>query len=264
MDKEAAIAARLEKKVARVPPPPPDKPPKTVHVGKSESVEDIDDLATVITQSKMKSAKIGSLQAELIQEKAKMAAIVNSVAPKRSRSKAHSSVQMLLQESVKNEVWRVMKFISSESQMRILASFTLKQANLTGKFDKKGQLTEEGVAFVEQNELLINKMLNKHRSYCHMAMKDVCIAYMRDKKVKQLPPQEAFEKILRRDKDLDEELFIWWWTKYMPKAARSAHIWNKTVYYFGQLSDHAPPNDPKKKYITPSTEAWGAILMDNC
>ena len=262
--KEAAIAARLEQKVARVPSPPPDQPPKTVHVGKSESVEDIDDLATVITQSKMKSAKIDTLQAELLQEKAKMAAIVNSVAPKRSRSKAHSSVQMLLRETLKNEVWRVMKFISSEKQMRLLASFTLKQANLTGKFDKKGQLTEEGVDFVEKHEVLINKMLNEHRSYCQTAMKDVCIAYMTDKNVKQLPPQEAFEKILRRDKDLDEELFIWWWTEYMPKAAGSARIWNKTVYYFGRLSDHAPRNDPKKWYITPSTEAWGAILIDNC
>ena len=218
----------------------------------------------MITKSKQKSEQIDNLQAELLKQKAKTDELISKNTVKRSRGTVHNLVLVLLRDTLKNEVWRVMKFISSKNQMRTLAIFTVKKSGLKDKFNQDGQLTPEGLDFVEKHEIRISKMLNEQRSSCQSAMKDVCLAYMKDKGVDKLPPQDEILKILRRDKDLDKDLFIWWWTEYMPKAAGSARVWTKQLYYFGRLCDHAPQNDKTKVYITPSTEAWGALLMDNC
>ena len=80
---------------------------------------------------------------------------------------------------------------------------------------------------------LINKILNDYCSYCQMAMKDVCMAYMKNNNLKELPANAEFMKIITCAKDMDKELFAWWWDEYMPKAAGSSKVWNKKIKYFG-------------------------------
>ena len=145
-----------------------------------------------------------------------------------------------------------------------LAILTLKAAQFVGKFHPDGSLTNEGHEIVEKNASLINKILNDHRSSCQHGMKEVCIAWMKQNHRKTLPSNAEFMKIIERDEDVNKELFKWWWDIYMPKAAGSQKIWNDKVKYYGLLSTHAPPDTPKKPYITPSTEAWGMLLIENC
>ena len=73
-----------------------------------------------------------------------------------------------------------------------------------------------------------------------------------------------FLKVLTRDPDCDKQLFVWWWDVYIPKAAGSSKIWPHEKRWFGCISTDCPPGKPDKPFITPSTEAWGLILIENC
>jgi hypothetical protein len=137
-------------------------------------------------------------------------------------------------------------------------------ANLSGKFTTDGKLTPQGSEFVENYGWTVNKILNDHHSYCQNAMKDACIAWMKDNKKEKLPSNEEFMKILTRDPGVDKKLFAWWWETYMPKATGNQKIWNEKNKYFGNLSTHCPPGMPRDVFITPSTEAWGMLLIMNC
>ena len=239
--------------------------PRNVEVPGPTGTGHLDDLASVFTENKVKSEQIDVLQAQLRQAQKQNEELLAAPAAKKARlSKNDSAVTLLLRDTFKERVWRSIKFISSEKQMQQLTILTLKKANLTGKFTPQGHLTPEGVNFVDDYGWTINKILNDHRSYCQNAMKDVCIAYLKDKGLKALPSNAQFTKILTRDPKCDKDLFAWWWDVYMPKAAGTAKTWNKKVRYFGLLSTHAPPGSPKDVFITPSTEAFGLLLIMNC
>jgi hypothetical protein len=95
-------------------------------------------------------------------------------------------------------------------------------------------------------------------------MKDACIAWMKDNNKEKLPSNKEFMKIITRDPGVNKKLFAWWWETYMPKATGNQKIWNEKNKYFGKLSTHCPPGMPKDVFITPSTEAWGMLLIMNC
>jgi len=78
-----------------------------------------------------------------------------------------------------------------------------------------------------------------------------------------LPPDEEFLKILKCNPQLDEDLFEWYWDKYLPKAHPDATNWNTHKRYFGTISKHAPPNEPGKPYISYDTEAFAVLCIMN-
>ena len=212
-----------------------------------------------------KADHINQLNAQLFMAKRQVDELSKAPSSKKKRvAQANNAITVILRDTVKEKVWRSLKFVSSEKQMRQLAIIALKHSQLYGHFTEDGQLTQTGAQFIEDHASEINTILNEHRSYCQTAMKDVCMAYMKDNDLKAMPSPVEFTKIITRTKNVDKKLFAWWWEEYMPKAAGSAKIWNKKVKYFGLLSTHAPPNNPNQVYITPSTEAWGLLLIMNC
>ena len=181
--------------------------PRNVEVPGPTGTGHLDDLASVFTENKAKSEQIDALQAELRQAQKQNEELLAAPAAKKARlSKNDSAVTLLLRDTFKERVWRSIKFISSEKQMQQLTILTLKKANLTGKFTPQGHLTPEGVNFVDDYGWTINKILNDHRSYCQNAMKDVCIAYLKNKNLKALPSNTQFMKILTCDPKCDKDL----------------------------------------------------------
>ena len=239
--------------------------PTDITLHKANLPSQHNDNLSVITENRIKTEQIDALNAELIRQKAMNEQLMAAPPSKKARiSKAGDGVTLLLRETFKEKIWRSIKFISSENQMKHLTISTLRQANLSGKFTPDGQLTQQGQEFVENYCTTVNKILNDHRSYCQNAMKDVCIAWMKDHNRKTLSKNEEFMKIITRDPTVDKALFAWWWDVYMAKAAGTSKAWNKKIKYFGLLSKHAPPGNPNAVYITPSTEAWGMLLIINC
>jgi len=255
---EIRASASLQSKLAA-------KLPPSVVYKTPGGLGDFDDYASVMTENRHKADQIDDLQAKLMQAKGTIQELAGAPASKKARlSKAYDATHVLVRDTVKEKVWRVVKFISSEKQMAQLAVLTLKKTEFLGKFDSTGKPTYDGAKWLENNAIVVNRMLNDHRSYCQTAMKEVCITWMKDNNKKKLPSNTEFMKILNRDPGVDKKLFAWWWDSYMAKAAGSSKIWNKKNKYFGLLSTHAPPGSPKEVYITPSTEAWGLLLIENC
>jgi hypothetical protein len=174
-------------------------------------------------------------------------------------------LDILLRDTLRDHAWRSIKFVSSEKQQRKLAAFVLRESQLEGMYTdpEKGILSEKGAEYVTTYAAEIGKFLNEHRSYCINHMKVAWESYLVDEKKTELPQVEDLLKILRRDPDLDQKLFAWYWVSLMPKAAGSAKIWNEQVKYFGLLSSHHPPDKPNKVYITPSTEAFAVFMFEN-
>ena len=218
-----------------------------------------------MSKSEAQASQIDELQARLIAAEAKNVALA-AIGSRRGGhvTKLDTQVTVLLRETVKDKVWRMIKFISSDKQMDQLAYVTLKKSGLAGKFDADGSLNEDGQHFIEENKVTINKIVNDHRSYCQTQMKEACLTWMKDNKATALPSNTEFLKILSRDPSVDKDLFAWWWSEYMPKAIGNSKFWNDKIKFFGHLSTHAPPEKPKEVYITPSTEAWGLLLIENC
>jgi hypothetical protein len=175
------------------------------------------------------------------------------------------TTKLFLRPHFKEKVWRLIKFVSSDKQLAQMATYYLKTSALaSGKFTKAGKLSPSGAQWVENYADTLSKILNDFRSSCQNNLKKVCFSYMKAKKVSKMPKIDEFLKIIARDPDLDKELFIWWWTEFMPKASGSSRLWNKQVYCFGTLSSMAPPSTPNEPYITASTEAFGVLVLENC
>ena len=79
-----------------------------------------------------------------------------------------------------------------------------------------------------------------------------------------MPALEEFYKILRRNPDLDEDLFAWYWETLMYVACGNAKVWNEYHRYYGNLSTFSPPDKPNKPYVTSATEAFAVLILDNC
>jgi hypothetical protein len=69
---------------------------------------------------------------------------------------------------------------------------------------------------------------------------------------------------LPRDEDCDEDLFAFYWTKIVGRAAGTATIWNDECKFFGLLSTAKPEEPGAKPYITASTEAFAVLAIENC
>jgi len=243
---------------------PPSRPPSVILQRVTPQRNLDEDMASVIEENDQKTAQINRLQATLRLKEEKEAAAAAPSLSKKPRNDANDAVIVLLKETLKEKVWPLIKFVSSDKQMQQLAMFTLKQSGLQERFNERGQITTSGREFVDAYAGTVNKLLNDHRSSCQNSMKEVTIAYMTANRLEELPDNEEFLKILRRDKDVNKDLFVWWWDVYLPKAAGSAKVWNHTNKFYGLISEHHPPGKPDNLYITPSTEAWGMLLIENC
>lgn len=57
--------------------------------------------------------------------------------------------------------------------------------------------------------------------------------------------------------------FQWYWTELLPKVAGSKR-WSQSIRHYGTISEHAPPDDPNRRYITTTDEALVQVLYENC
>ena len=153
---------------------------------------------------------------------------------------------------------------NSVSQLTLAAQYTAQTCELDNLVDAHGQLNPHGEVFADKNEPVVYKMLNTLIQTTQSQLGDVAVNWLLTNKRKELPPASEIEKILRRDVDLNKELFDWWWTDYIPKACGAADIWSDQRKYFGMLSIHGLVADPNNVFVSASTEAWAGLVMENC
>jgi hypothetical protein len=61
----------------------------------------------------------------------------------------------------------------------------------------------------------------------------------------------------------NQDWFKWYWLALLPKVCGNKH-WGATIRQYGLISEHAPIENPKQKYVTSSDKALVMLLMENC
>ena len=72
-------------------------------------------------------------------------------------------------------------------------------------------------------------------------------------------------KYQKRYKEVKQnrEWFKWYWLALLPKICGNKR-WGQTIRQYGLISEHAPIENPTKKYVTSSDEALVILLYENC
>ena len=219
------------------------------------------DLATVMEQ---KDAAIKNLQAAVALEKMKNAGKTRKGRRKRKSTPLDDEFVNLVSSTIKRKCWTKVKLISSPTQLKKVTEYVLRQTGMEGLFAADNTITAEGVKTLNDSQDLVAQKFNELRSSVQNAMKEVGIQWMKDHNCNKLPSEAEIMRIINRDPTMNLDLFEWWWDKFIPKAAGDKSIWPPDNRYFGNISTHAPQSSPTTPYVTASTEAWAALVLDNC
>jgi len=200
-------------------------------------------------------------QAELEMEKQLI-----HVSKKKKKGTNNENTENMIHSTIKNTSWRKVKFVHGEASRKKVALMVLEDMDME-KF--KGD-SERAVAnrekWVEAFGGVVTKKYNKHRSYAQTQTSQACKKWMATHNG-QLPDIDRLTAIIKRDLDpqipADMELMKWWWTDVLPMACGNRDDWNDEKKYYVTISEGAPPNYPRQKYITPSTEAIAVLFIEN-
>ncbi len=239
---------------------PTDTVPKTVVVDNNQK----DDMS-VLDQLTVYKKQVEEQNAQIALLKRTNSSAKSMASSKKAQTVVENSTAELIRTTLKMCVWRHTKFVYSPDQIKDTAMKVLFYSGQTGYFkqDDLKQPTTAAVDWCNDYQEYCLRTLNNHRQACCAAIQKEVFNYFRLKGSSEIPDEEQFLKILRHDEDADEDLFAWYWVSLLPKVAGSAVIWNDQVKYFGCISTHAPPNKPREVYITPATEAFCVLVIEN-
>ena len=126
--------------------------------------------------------------------------------------------------------------------------------------------------FDEANGPVVTRLLNEHRSYVTSQLKEVMHKWylVHDN---TLPSKEELEALIDRDFELgepttglDEEDYNklrWFFTEFLPKACGNQADWGPEHHFYMTVQKGAPPNRPKRYYVTHATEAFALWVVEN-
>ena len=173
-----------------------------------------------------------------------------------------------------HDLWRTCKFLASEEQLdeacEIVMGFIPELADLVS--DENPDKEQNVLGFSDNYGETICKVINTKRGEVQSGLKK---AYeIRVAAGLSVPtPKELAQVIRRKGLEFDPEdpnknaknrdWFMWYWEHLLSKVG-GKNKWGHTIRCYGTISKHAPPDDPKRKYITSSDEALVLVLYENC
>lgn len=178
-------------------------------------------------------------------------------------AKANGKDEMVrhIKKANKMNGWRQVKFAHGEEAQVMLAELCFEGIDMVGEVtedDKKRfVIAYKNICVQESNHL---------RGYVQQCLKGICDDYM-DQNQGKMPSIDDLVACLTRNLDMnkkaDYELFEWYVTKLIPKAAGNRYDWNAEKYEYMTLSEAHHPGNTKKKLVTPSTEAIAVAMVEN-
>ena len=186
-------------------------------------------------------------------------------------------------KTCKNEKFRTVKFISSESQLmqvteEILDSYKWDDYTYweeeEDETDDEIQRRENSNAVISNNRALWIKTyhkevlaaFNKRRSYTQEWCKDEFFKLLEAGKT---PPEpKLILKIAQRKVNLkkQEEMkaFVWYWDHLLPGVGGAKQYWSASIRHHETISKAHLPNEENKLCITIGSEAFLALIYDGC
>jgi len=186
-------------------------------------------------------------------------------------------------KTCKNEKFRTVKFISSESQLmqvteEVLDSYQWDSYTYYGEDDNE---TEEETAerkrcsaIISTNRALWTKTyhkevlaaFNKRRSYTQEWCKDEFFKLLDAGKT---PPQPKLILKIAQQKiniksSAEMEAFVWYWDHLLPGVEGAKQYWSPSYRHHDTISNAHLPNEENKLCITLGSEAFLALIYDGC
>ena len=209
------------------------------------------------------SRNVAGLQAKLRDQDRKIKSLESG--SKNRKDAKNSAMKSVIKGVIKTKVWRLVKFVSTEEDLKRAAIKILGLSGIQG-YDITSKEPEE-VAKVDEwcdeNSQIVSSQLNDHRSYVVSRIKDVCFEYLDEHVGKELPSIQQILYILDRDTRSQEAVFIWWWDKVLEKATGNTIHWNQDIRYYETISASLVGNTPKVLNMTSSTEAFAAVCYES-
>ena len=196
--------------------------------------------------------------------------------PKSQAQKVNEAIADRVKKIVKKLVWRIHKFITCDKELKKVG--TMVALDCDGVKDDLSGLDPESPefeaiidTFVATYGGIITSTLNEYRSTCQSRVRKVW--KLRLESGKPLPTPHQLRQILKRkDIFLDDErgitskekqsILLWYWDELLPKTAGNGY-WGMNQRYYGTISKHTLPGQPKKVCITSPTEAMTLLFYFN-
>jgi hypothetical protein len=179
-------------------------------------------------------------------------------------------MKLIIKDAVKNGLWRKLKVIPNADVRKKATQIVLEICAFNSMQGDSADAKAYKDKWIVLYEKHIAKALNELRSYVQSRIKAKVEAYWR-KHDKTMPPLARLLALIRRDFPLPEgqlspedyDLFNWWVTQILPLAAGNQSDWGPEHFLYMTVQEGHYPGNPRKLYITDSTEAIAVWLIEN-
>jgi hypothetical protein len=211
----------------------------------------------------------GQSAAQITGKSDKTDAAVAAALAKRSKkeSKANKEMVKMIKCEVKTKAWRICKFQNGPNQRRKATTFVLNLLNLPNYQADVPADSGRREEWIRGYENEVCKAINEVRNYVQGRIMDDCAYPWIRAHGGKLPSKERMKALNIRDLDPEKpedfELWKWWHTKVMARACGHRAGWDPNKNQYLTIGKGAPPDDPKKPYIPPTTEGIAQVIFEN-
>ena len=176
---------------------------------------------------------------------------------------------VMLKETLRGVAWKEMKFVATETHGDKMATDCFMQSGvdrytkIPGNPVHNAQVDKNIMEDIQAYMPFLIKCHNEMKSDVQASMKKVCRTYMK-KHGGILPTLAEIKKVIRRELDLNNNIFKWWWDKALPCAGEE-RFWAHDCKCFNLTSDcRINLNPMMERCITHEDEAFCAVVCECC
>ena len=167
---------------------------------------------------------------------------------------------------VRSKIWRFCKFVPStnKEEMRLGAKIFTYMAEKIPRLKDMNSVQKENWIRCHLN--IMGQKINQTRSYATSEMKKAAMKEYESHN-KTLPSLDMVVACAKRDLDLSNpdhvNVLNFYWDVILPRACGNMNDWGKDKRFYSTIQEAAPLDNPKKVFVTPSTEAFCVLTYHN-
>ena len=188
-------------------------------------------------------------------------------ASKRPRStKLNEELCTLVKNHVRKITFKTFKFIQTPDQEQMFINAVTDRMKLSEHEGEGAEPAKKRAQFQLEYAKFMKKALNECRNCVQSEMKKMAHLFMEHNNTNELPPMIDLLQCLQRKlplTDANEKSIVFYFDFVMPKANGNGEDYNEKIRYCETISEAKSDADRPEVDITPETEAFGLIVVEN-
>ena len=206
--------------------------------------------------------QIADLQQQMVVQQRQVLAEL----PKKKDVSKQEQFRRVINEAIKHSQWRHWKFVPrGEEDEKTVAKAIYKAVAAEYsiyRFKNKAERDD----FIDDHLTDFATELNNVRAYVTSRIKESMKAWF-DAHEYNMPDFKKIMACATRKLDLDQkedlEIFEWYWEDLLVKATGNKADWDYNKRWYTTICENAPSDAPDKPYVTPQTEAFAVLCVEN-